>query len=190
MEGAQGESRTSRRRRLLKPLVFIIAVLAVFALVVHNLKSPAVGTINQTPPSKAENTDPYANPVKFSGQYIGYTIPSHYKKVPSTLTGSYLQVDDYYASDQSQKQISVGVTKEDLNSDTGFVLRKQHADTYTQEPMTRSGAHVFSSTSNGAEKVAFVSHGEYVVSISVTAPGGWDLSQDLQVILDSLEWKV
>lgn len=190
MEGAREVSQASRRRKLLKPLLFIVAVLLVFAFVLHNLKSPAIGTINQTPPQHAEAADPYANPAKFSGKYISYTYPAHYRKIPSTLTGSYLQVDDYYATDRSQKQISIGVTQENLNSDTGFILRKQHPETYTQEPMTRSGAYIFSSGVNGSEKTAFVSHSGYVASITLSAPGNWDLSQDLQTIISSLRWSV
>ena len=190
MEGAPEVSRISRRRKLLKPLVVLMAVILILSLVIHNLKSPAIGTINQTPPDKAETQDPYATPMKLTGEYISYSVPAHYRKVASTTTGSYLQVDAFYATDQSQKQISVGVSKEDLNTDTGFSLRKQHPATYTQEPMTRSGAYIFDSSADGAEKTAFVSHGAYVASISLTAPAGWDLSQDLQTILSGLKWNL
>lgn len=190
MKGAPQGSVSSGWHRLIKPLLLLLSVIVVLALVVHNLKSPAVGTINQAPPADAEAKDPYAQPAKLSGHYISYTYPAHYRKVPSTLTPGYLQVDGFYATDQSQKQISIGVQKEDLSSDTGFVLRKQHSDIYNQEPMTRSGAYVFSSSQNGAAKTAFVSHNGYVASISLTAPAGWDLGPDLQTILDSLKWNV
>jgi hypothetical protein len=190
MEGAPEVLRTSRRRKILKPLVVLLAVILILSLVIHNLKSPAIGTINQTPPDKAEAQDPFAKPMQLTGKYISYSAPAHYRKIASTTTGSYLQVDNFYATDQSEKQISVGVMKEDLNTDTGFNLRKQHPDTYTQEPMSRSGAYIFDSSANGTEKNAFVSHGGYVASISLTAPAGWDLDQDLQTILSSLKWNL
>lgn len=190
MEGSTKVSPTSRRRKIIKPLVVLLAAVLIMSLVIHNLKSPAIGTINQTPLDKAETQDPYAEPMSLTGKYLSYSVPAHYRKVASTTTGSYLQVDDFYATDQSEKQISVGVSKEDLNTDTGFSLRKQHPTTYTQEPMTRSGAYIFDSSANGSEKTAFVSHGGYVASISLTAPAGWDLNQDLQTILSSLKWNV
>lgn len=190
MKGAPQGSARSGWHKLIKPLLLLLAAVIVLALVVHNLKSPAVGTINQTPPDKAETKDPYAQPMSQSGAYISYTYPAHYRKIDSQLNGSLLQVDNFYATDHSQKQISIGVSHEELNSDTGFNLRKHDSSTYTQEPMTRSGAYIFSSTANGAEKTAFVSHNGYVASISLTAPSGWGLEPDLQTILSSLKWNV
>ncbi len=177
-----------RNKKVLIPVLSLVVFIGLVILAVHNLNAPAVGTINQTPPSKSDANDPYANPGKYSGKYINFTYPAHYRKVNTQLSGSYLEVAGFYATNQSSKQISVGVLTENIKEDSGIRLRRLQTDKYHEEPRTASGAVIFSSSANGNERTAYVPHADKVAAISLTSPPGWDLSEDLNTVLNSLEW--
>lgn len=171
------------------PLIIILLIVAAFILAVRNLNAPAEGTINQTPSPTSEVVDPYSNPGKYSGKYISFSYPAHYKKIPSQKTGNYLETVSFFATNQTSKQISIGVLKESIEDDSGVNLRKLHPDTYHQQPRTQTGTIQFTSTANGSERTAFVPHQDKVAVFSITAPAGWDLAEDMQTMLNSLHWK-
>jgi hypothetical protein len=123
-----------RKKKVLLPLIGLLLFVGLVILAIHNLNAPAVGTINQKPPSKSDAEDPYANPGKYSGKYISFTYPARYRKVNTQLSGSYLEVAGFYATNQSSKQISVGVLKEDIKEDSGIRLRRLQTDKYLEEP--------------------------------------------------------
>jgi hypothetical protein len=178
-----------KRPKVFIPIILLLVIVLAVILTVRNLNAPAVGTITSQPPAKSEVVDPYSHPNTYDGKYVSFTYPAHYKPIPSPKSGSYLETAGFYGTNQTSKQISVGVLKESINDDSGVKLRQQETDTYTQDPRTASGVMVFSRTANGSERTAFVPHGDKVASISLTAPPGWDLNEDLQTILLSLKWK-
>ncbi len=169
-------------------LLIFLVFMGALVLGVKNLNKPAQGTINQTPPAKAEAQDPYANPSKYKGKYISFTYPAHYKTVPSQLSGPILEVARFHSTDQSSKQISVEVLDENIKDDSGIKLRRSQPGTYQEEPRTASGIVIFNSTASGAERTAFVPHQDKVATISITSPPGWDLTEDMQTIISSLRW--
>jgi len=177
-----------KRPKVFIPLLIIILLVIAVVLAVRNLTAPAVGTINQTPMPKAEITDPYASTGKYSSKYLSFTYPAHYKKIPAAKSGNYLEVADFYATDHSGKQISVGLIKESIGSDSGIAYRKAHPELYRQEPRTRLGAVVFSKLT-GDERTAYIAERDRVVSVSVTAPTNMDLTADCQTVLNSLIFK-
>jgi hypothetical protein len=178
-----------KKPKVFVPLVILLAFVMIIFLAVRSLNAPAVGTISQTPPAKAEVRDPYADPGTYNGKYISFNYPEHYKKIPSQKTGSILEVADFYATDQTSKQISLSVIKENITDDSGIRLRRQQPAIYHEEPRTKTGIIEFSSTSSGSERTAFVPHDDMVAAIAVTAPPDWDLAPDMQTILISLKWK-
>jgi hypothetical protein len=178
-----------KKPKLLIPILIIGLLIVATILAVKNLNAPAEGTINQTPPLSAEKQDPYANPANYAGKYVSFTYPAHYKKVPTQVTGNYLEVVGFYATDQSGKQISVGVLKEGINEDSGVKLRRQQSNKYREQPRTQSGVVIFKSTASGNESTAYIPHGDKVATVSLTSPPGWNLDSDLQTVLSSLKWK-
>jgi hypothetical protein len=176
--------------KLVSVVVIIVLLIGAAVATIRNLNAPAEGTINQvTNVADAEKTDPYANPSNYSGKYITFTYPAHYKKIPSQKSTNYLEVVNFYGTSQTSKQISVGVLKENLADDSGYNLRKKETNIYIQEPRNKTGVVVFSSTTNGSERTAFAPHQDKVATISITAPPGWDLTEDLATVLNSLKWK-
>ena len=176
-----------KRRKFFIPVAIIVLFLIAVYLSVRNLNAPAEGTINQTPPDKLEKIDPYANPGTYNGKYISFTYPAHYKKVPSVLTGSYLEVVDFYTTNQNGRQISVGVMPGSLADNSGVDYRKQHTELYTANPRTQNSQSF--SAKSGAEVDDFIEHGGMVVSIAITSQNPADLSEDYSTIVSSLRWK-
>jgi hypothetical protein len=182
-------ARRKKPKAWMAVVLVLVVLTAAVALGFHNLNAPAEGTINQTSTIDTKSQDPYANPGKYSGQYIGFTYPAHYKQVPAQKTGSYLEVAGFYGSDATSKQISVGVLKESIGDDSGVKLRRIETDKYQELPRNTTGIITFSSSVDGSERTAYVPHQDKVAIISISAPTGWDLSEDLNTIIYSLRWK-
>ncbi len=180
--------RFGRKSKILLSVgLVLLAVVVPIYMTVKNLNAPAQGSINQTPPDKTERLDPYAQPAVYRGKYISFTYPAHYKKVPSALTGSYLEVFSLYATDQTGKQIIVGVQKGGLSDNSGISYRRAHPELYIEEPRTRAAITFTSKTL--PEKVSFLEHAGLLANVSITSQGDPDLDQDLQTVLSSFSWK-
>jgi hypothetical protein len=183
----------SSKKRLPKFLIISVVILLVTVglvmLVVHNLNAPAEGTITRTELGATPHiSDTYTQPALYKGKYLSFTYPAHYKPTDSQLSGNYLEVADFFATDHSSRQISVGVTKENVVSDSGLVYRQRNPQLYKSVPNDKPDYYVFTSGVNGSESTAFVGHQGLVVAISLSAPAGRDLNPDLQTILNSLKW--
>jgi len=164
----------------------ILVLVGGIMIFVHALNAPAIGSLNQTPPAKAEVVDPYAEPGNYKGKYISFTYPTHYRTLSAKKTGSSLEVANFYSTDHTSKQISIevvpsGVAEESIN------YRKAHPETYIADGRTRDGQS-FTIRTNGSERTIFINHGENAVTISVSTPNSADVSVDAQFIASSLRW--
>jgi hypothetical protein len=178
-----------KRPRFFLPTLIVLGAITATILSIHNLNAPAVGTVTAPPPTKLDKVDTSSHPNNYDGKYISFTYPAHYRTISNPPTGNYIETASFYATNQTSKQISVGIVKESIGDDGGVKLRRMEIGKYKEEPRTASGILIFSSTTDGSERTAFVPHADKVASISVTAPPGWDLTNDLETILTSLQWK-
>jgi hypothetical protein len=178
-----------RRIKLLSALGVLILLGGIVYAVVKNMNAPAIGSLNQTPPAKQEVVDPYKEPGSYSGKYISYTYPAHYKKVAIKDQQDYFDRADYLSTDRSNKQISISVSKDTLDNNSGVSFRKAHPELYTQS-RTRFGlTFVSTAKATSSDTTAFVQHNELLASISLSAPAGTDLAADMSTLLNSLQWK-
>ncbi|HET7827564.1 MAG TPA: hypothetical protein VFK97_01730 [Candidatus Saccharimonadales bacterium] len=175
-----------KRPRVFIPIVILLLIAAVVFLVVKNMTAPAVGSINQAPPAQSATTEPYTQPGKYSGQYVSFSYPAHFKKVPSKLTGSFLETVDYHSTDLAGKQINVGVYKSAVDSDSSISYRRQHKDSYTE---TDSQKWIEFSKKDGTEDTFYLEHGDLLASVSATAPSG-GLNGEALFVASGLKWKV
>lgn len=173
-----------KKPKLAIPLLVVTLVIAAVVMAIHNLNSPAQGSINQTPLATADKTNPYAQPGNYKGKYISFSYPARYKKVPSKLTGSYLEVADYHSTDDSSKQISIGVYRGDFSSDSGFIYRQRHKELY-KENDSRLGSEFLKL--DGTEDTFFIEHNGLLTTISTTAPYGGITGETL-FVASSLKW--
>ncbi len=156
-----------KRPKVFVPVLILLAAAAIIIIVIKSMAAPAVGSIDQTPPAQAEKTDPYAQPGSYKGKYISFNYPPHYKKVPSKLTGTYLEVVDYHASDTTGKQISVGVYPGSLSSDSNVSYRRQQKGLYTENDTQKWIEFI---KNDSTEDSFFFEHNGLVASVSATAP--------------------
>lgn len=182
---------SSRLNKKTKSLIIVglivLLIVGVLYQVVRTLNAPAQGSINQTPPDKAENIDPYAQPATYNGRYISFTYPAHYKKIPSAITGGYLEVFSLHSTDQRGRNITVGVQKGSLADSSAVAYRRAHPELYTEEPRTRTA--VTFTTKSTPEMVSFLQHNDLLANVSITSQSDPNLSEDLQTILNSFAWK-
>lgn len=173
-----------KRPKISIPLIMAVAVLVLAGAVIHNLKAPSVGSINQTPPAQAERTDPYAQPGTYSGKYVSFRYPAHYKQVPAKLAGTNLEVADYHTTDISGKQISVAVYPGSYGTESGISWRRQHKDIYIE---TDSQKWIEFTKTDGTEDTFYIEHSGLLASVAMTAPYG-DQSGDGLFAASSLKW--
>ena len=166
-------------------LAIVLIIMAMGGIVIaKNLSAPAQGSVAQTPPSQAETIQPYGQPGAFRGKYVAFNFPAHFKPVPTKLSGNYLEVADYHATDESAKQINVGVTPGDINADSGVVYRRQHKELYRE---TDSKLGVEFTKLDGTEDTFFMGHGGLLASVAATAPYG-GLAGEALYVASSLKW--
>jgi hypothetical protein len=185
-----GEEKTNVKKKLkyILPL-FILLVLGVFiALFIKNMNGPAQGSVAYTASSQSNIKPTTTSSKKYDGQQISFTYPQHYKIVPSQQSKGYLDIISLNNTDHSGKYISIGVLKESLANDSGTNYRKLHPELYKQ--IATSGDKVVFEGLNGkSERTGFIAHNGLVSTISITANGNRDLTQDFDTIVNSLQWK-
>src|SRR5579862_5105402 len=161
-----------RRRRwhhkkILIPLMALVAAVGLLVWIVHGLNSPAEGSISQTPPNQAQKTDPYAQPGTFNSKYMTFQYPAHFKTVPTKLTGDILETVEYDSTDQSATHIDVEIYKGSTSSDSGVIYRRQHPELYKEND---SQQWIEFTKLDGSEDTFFIQHGELETTVSATAP--------------------
>jgi uncharacterized protein (UPF0333 family) len=189
MSEEKAEKRKPKRKlRLLLPAGFLLIVIAVIVLIIKNMNGPAEGKVAYVSQSQSAIKPTTATSKQYDGKYISFTYPEHYKIVPSQQSSGYLDIVSINNTDHSGKYISIGVLRESLANDSGVNYRKAHPELYKQVSAS-SDKIIYESTGDKAEKTGFVAHGGLVTTISITANGSRDLSQDFEVIANSLQWK-
>lgn len=179
-----GRLSSIRRPKVYVPAVIILAVAAILIIVIRNMTAPAVGNIDQTPPAKAEAVDPYAKPGNFSGKYISFNYPARFKKVPSKLTGSYLEVIDFHSTDSTGKLISIGVLPGSISNSGDIQFRRQQKSVYTEND---SQKWLEFTKNDGTEDTFFMEHNGLLASVSATAPYN-NQAGDALFVASSLKW--
>jgi len=183
---ATGQARHQRRwKKILIPLITLVILIVLIVLFIRNLSSPAVGTLSQTPPSQAEKTDPYAKPGNFNSKYLTFQYPAHFKSVPVKITGDYLEITAYSSTDNTSKQINVGVYKGSLSNDSGISYHQQHPELY-KEDTSRVGIEFIKL--DGTENTFFLAHNGLIAAVSATAAYA-NLNGEAYYVASSLQWK-
>lgn len=167
------------------PLVIILVVILATVGIIRNMNQPAVGSISQQPTTDAVKADPYSQPGKYSGKYITFNYPAHYKQVPSKVSGTTLELAEYHVTDATGKLISVAVFPGSVNSDSGVVYRRQHPELYTE---SSSQKWTEFTKKDGTEDTFFLSHNGNLATVSCTAPYN-NQSGDALFVASSLQWK-
>jgi hypothetical protein len=108
--------------------------------------------------------------------------------VPSQQSKGYLDVISLNNTDHSGKYISIGVLKDSLANNSGINYRKTHPELYKQIESS-SEKVVFDGLTGKSERTGFIAHNGLVSTISITANGNRDLTQDFDTIANSLQWK-
>jgi hypothetical protein len=173
-----------RRPKVFIPLVVGLFLISLVILAIKNLNTPAVGSVSQTPPTQAAKTDPYSSSGSFSGKYVSFQYPAHYKTVPTKLSGGYLEVVEYHTTDISGKQINIGVSPGSVSDNSGVIFRRQHKELYQEND---SRGWVEFTKLDGTEETFFISHNSLLASVSLTAPYK-DQSGDALFVASSLRW--
>jgi len=164
-------------------LAFGLLIVFVF-ITVRNMSEPAEGNIQQIPLAQAEKVEPFAQPGSFKGKYISFKFPAHYKRIPATLSGSYLEVDSYHSTDTTGRQINIGVAKGSIASDAGVSFRRQHKELYKENT---SNIGLEFSKLDGTEDSFFIEHNDMLATISATAPYD-NQAGDALFVASGLKW--
>jgi hypothetical protein len=185
---AEEKIKPSSKLKLLIAIIIIAILGGVLALFIKNMNGPAQGSVAYTSASQTAVKPAASLPKKYEGKYISFTYPENYKVVPSMLSGGYLEIASLDNTDHSGKYISIGVLKESLSNDTGINYRKLHPELYKQIAAS-SEKVVFDGLSGKSERTGFIAHSGLVSTVSITANGNRDLTQDFDTIINSLHWK-
>jgi hypothetical protein len=184
-----GEEKTKVKKKLkyIIPLFILIVLGIITTLFIKNMNGPAQGSVAYTASNQSTIKPATPSSKKYNGQQISFTYPEHYKIVPSQQSKGYLDIISLNNTDHSGKYISIGVIKENLTNDSGINYRRIHPELYKQIASS-SEKVVFDSISGKSERTAFIAHNGLVSTVSFTANGNRDLTEDFDTIVNSLQW--
>jgi hypothetical protein len=189
MRVRKAKPKLSRRQIKFASILGVLAVLVIIIFVViKNMSAPAVGSLNQKPPEKTEIVDPYQEAGAYTGKYINFTYPAHYKQQKAAINGSTLEATIFVSTDHSNKQIAVSVEKGSLEDESGIKFRQVHPERYQEDKRTSNGKF-FISTSGEAERTAFIQDGDKLITVSASGPSGVNVADDAQIVISSLKFK-
>jgi hypothetical protein len=180
----------SRRRKVIAGVVVVIAVLIGGTItIVKILNSPATGTITQVAVPTSQTTTTSNKPGSFSDKFLSFTFPSNLKVIASQKSVGYLDIVNLYSNDNdhTSEHVAISIMNEILANDSGVNYRRLHPEIYKES--NTANMVIFVSIANGYEKTGYITRGNQLTSVSVTAPGSKDLSSNFAMIINSLKWK-
>jgi len=186
--------------RLARPHKFRLAVLillvatglsaGVFALRLNS--GPATGTVKSS--SATASTSPTPTPAQtYTGHYFSFQYASILQPItPPDGTQGYLEVANFRGVNDPAQTLALAVQPSiSLTQVPGVHLRQSQPQIYQQSNISNAGETglIFTKTQGGFENTAFITHGDLLVTISLSDPNGSDLTTDFQQIMDSLTWR-
>jgi hypothetical protein len=181
-----GKLKSLKKPKTIVPIVITFLVIVVIISVVHNLNSPANGTItesNYDSISQIKNNSPQ----KYSDDYISFTYPGTFEQTASEKSPGILSAVNLTIRKHRDEYVAIAVIKEALQSDSGLTYRHQHPDLY--KVVSEKPNEVIYEKNDKTEYTGFIVHGNKTTSVSFTSVSPQDMSADYKAITDSLQWK-
>jgi hypothetical protein len=180
--------RVSKRPKVMVGVVILLLVMAAFVMALHNLNSPAQGTVTtQNTDSQPTATSGSKENKQYSGAAITFNYPSKFVIQTNPKSPGYLDSVNLITSGRRDEYAAMSVTKDTFDTDSGISYRRNHPDLYKTN-LKSSNSIVFTKL-DSTELTGFFQHGDMTASISLTSVSAKDLSADYVVIADSLQWK-
>lgn len=178
-------------------MLIVAAIIGLVLFMVNRLNQPANGTIIQT--NTTELTTPQPSVRALDSKYFTAQYSGRYRLLPSTEASASLQYWTLVAHQESggniQRKLSVIVTrlpKGGVKEDSAYKLYNAHPELYQLTQATYGGEAVFVAkrTDPTFQQTVLWSHGEYLLTVSLTAATETDIANDeFQSLLTSLRWR-
>jgi hypothetical protein len=185
-----------------KKIYFLILVLVIIAgvfLLGTYMDKPSVGRITEDGAGVSTESAFNFTPVKVTDKFIAFSYPKSLHKVPNNPQYA-PQVDEFnYSYKDSQTwdlSISTDQVSYAMTSNSGYMLRKNSPQEFVESQQSVDGAiaYIFEDkTATGFSKVAFMQHGGYQASVSLTGDDSGvetNLQKTFNQVLSSWHWQV
>ena len=178
-----------RKPKLFLPLAIFLLLTAAFALGIHNLNSPAVGTVTTPNANSASliNQAPSADKT-YSNKYLSFRYPGGFESRAVQKQPGYLDSISFVSSSPHDKIVNIALFNASLSNDSGVGFRKDRPQEY--KIVASSASAIVFSKNDGTEYTGFIQHGSYELTISITTVSPGDLSAVYGTISQSLQWKL
>ena len=177
-----------KKPKVFLPLAFLILIAAAFALAVHNLNSPAVGTVTTPNANSVATIKQETSDKTYSDKYLSFKYPGVFENRSVQKQPGYLDSISYINSSVHDQLINMALFRGSFSNDSGVSFRKDRPQEYKVE--ASSPLAIVFSKNDGMEYTGFIQHGGYELTISVTAVSPRNLSSIYDTIAQSLQWKV
>jgi hypothetical protein len=185
---AERKKRLSRAGRI----TAIVAFFGVVGLVCASLFTTTSGPVHQYESilSRSVGAGITSMPASYQGPYISFTYPSSYQLTSATSSNPYLQVINLVDGSASAL---LGITIQkapSLNASADVTRRLAQTQRYTWTRIQANGnnGYVFTDHDNGLEQTIFIQHGGLVVGFAPAGPKGNNLNNQLNEVINSLQW--
>ena len=174
----------------------IVLLLAAFFIYKNVVGKSAVGTVKYHPlAQQATSSIATAQQVIAQGNYIKFSYPSSFRQIPTDIPKTpQLETFDFMTKSAPFWELAMGVSQlpgGNLRDDGSYNMRFLNPEKYKLEKLDINGQSiaVFSDSSEGFAKAAFIQHSDMLLSVALTGSGDTDTMQNqYKQILQSIEW--
>ena len=191
-------ARRQRQKRNKRIALAVSIALLLSALFIYKnvVGKSAVGTVKyQTSSQQAVSSVAAAQQVNAQGNYIKFSYPNTFRQIPTDIPKTpQLETFDFMTRSSPFWELAIGVSQlpsGNLRDDGSYNMRFLNPGKYKLEKLDINGQSisVFSDSSEGFAKAAYIPHNGMLLSVALTGSGDIETMQNqYKQILQSVEW--
>jgi hypothetical protein len=183
-----GLIRQLKRPKVLFPLITALLIITALVMAIRTLNSPAEGTVTTQVADTAAG-QPKSQPAykTYSDAIVTFNYPGIYSAAAGQKSTGYLDSIELRKTQQRTEFANIGVYPGTLANESGISYRRGHPELY--KPVTTGDGTIVYSKNDSTEYTGFLQKGNDIVTISFTAVGAHDFTDDYKMVADSLQLK-
>lgn len=191
-------ARRQRQKILKRTLLGVLILVSLATLLIYKnvVGKSAVGSV--VPRSDLEqvaSAPKNIQQINAQGNYIKFSFPDTFRQIPTDIPKApQLETFDLMTKTSPFWELALGVSQlpsGNLRDDGSYNMRSLNTQKYKLEKLDINGQSVpvFSDSSQGFAKAAFMPHGGMLLSVALSGAGDQDTMQSqLVTVLTSIEW--
>jgi hypothetical protein len=194
---AAKENNKKPRRFWVYIAIIPLLLFAVAYIIWTFLQKPVISDIRVGTKEPSADIIKNKEPKFYQGKYLTFSYPGDYQELTHAISEEKPVKESIFLSATDLEGQKIAVVAEEretgnFEESPSFQMRLLKPKEYKKEPISENGlkGFLFSKNTQVFEETAFVSKGNFIISVSLSSPMSIEgLNKELLGVLQSLEWK-